>query len=322
MKKNVFRCKTNTTLRTFFIFFQNNKFYSTKQRSPMNSAADQFDCLIAEMSMSPLKNYRRQLLNIFLTTATYILKDWLYKHKITILLTLYDFSDPALCIYVLNFFVSRNGSNLRYLVNFVRKTPSLKKVVVMMGFDPVFKEKKWSGEAYMRNPMVLYDDLKKEALPNLVNYAKRLVAQDARYSLFFRVFSDSELVFFPRYDTLINMVRFEANVQDRICLELTIRHFSNRLRKNTYLGSRWFDDVGNTIVSPEGYVALIAQFVVGPFSFKGMEDACVVDRNYWMKRMPDHGRAYFKEYPKEPFILKRKTHVPKQSASKKPRVSN
>jgi hypothetical protein len=286
----------------------------------MASAADQFDYLITEISMTALKNHRRQMLMSFLQGASYILKDWLYKHKIAVLLTLYDFNDPSLCIYVLNFFVSRNDSNLRYLVNFVRKTPSLKKVVLMLECDPVFKEKKWSGEAYMCNPMVLYDDLKKQALPNLVNYAKRMVAQDARFAVFFRVYSDSEMQSFPRYDIFLNMVRFEANMQDRINLELTIRYFSNRLRKNTYLGSRWFDDVGNTIVCPEGYIALIAQYVVGPFSFDGMEDACVQNRKYWMKRMPDHGRGYFCDVPKEPFTLKRKSSGSKPPSSKKSRV--
>ena len=296
------------------------------------STAVRFDNLLLEMNQTALERDRLEMFALFLCKSTPTVYDWLYKNKVSIMQSLYDLRQSDLISYLFAFF-TKMGVKKNFMVNFIRKTVVLKKIVVLMKDTPAFRDVKWTGEAYMKNPWVLYRALKDHPHDRkLAEYAKRLVSSDARYAMFFRVFTPEQMVALPKYSIFKNMVEFETLWSDHISFELTFRSIINQLQGHTYKGSRWFLVQGGytkegeteNAVPTNAYVKLIAEFTLGKVAHvQSMGKIGATDRGRAMVALREKGVRFFLGYPKQPLVLIKKKKARKElksSPKKKRRV--
>jgi hypothetical protein len=195
---------------------------------------------------------------------------WMFDQKTRVLLTLTMFDSWELLWVLVNYFVHVKKFENKYsFANFVRKTPSLRKTMLLLNNVEEFRETCWSDVSLTTNPQRLYLDLKEEPTDFLLQrLAKKIVLKDARYATYFDVATEKELERAPNIQVLREMEKHEAEAAAFVNLQLTVRGVCNTILNGRYRGAKYFGCVSKTpTISYTSYGPLICKFLAPHFDY-------------------------------------------------------
>jgi hypothetical protein len=217
--------------------------------------------------MMQLRNQREwcSLLETYLESRQNV--DWLFKNKAVVFLSLVQFNFVGLLLRVNDKFVQHRLTTVAQFMAWVRSSPLMHKVGLLLNKAPRLRDEPWSKAAFMRYPEVLLMFLSTRPEPKIVGYAKELVKRDARHALFFDVVPRSTLQTYPMYPAFLATEQYYDAHKAFAAFQLTLPGIVNAVNGNlVYRGAAFWGEHGTTTPSTQPWVRAIMAFL-GNFHF-------------------------------------------------------
>jgi hypothetical protein len=212
--------------------------------------------------MMKLRNVREWcvLMDAYLKSRETV--EWLYRNKPVVFLSLLQFNNVGLLLRVIDKFVHHHLTTIAQFMAWVRTSPLMHKVGVMLCKVPRLRDEPWSKASLLRYPEALHMLLSLRPEPKFVGYAKELVKRDARYALFFDVVPRRTLEQCPMYPAHLAVEQYFDAHQAFAAFQLTLPGIVNTVQGNqVYRGSMFWGSHGNTTPSAQPWVRTMVAFL-------------------------------------------------------------